>query len=99
QTNDIMLGRGILTIPNLANMIRTEQSALNWQQVMEILIHYATSSIDSAKPLYHSARIKQWLAYLKRHYVQASEVLQNIRTLKSQQEICQFLTNDNKNNT
>jgi tRNA-dihydrouridine synthase C len=98
QTNDIMLGRGILTIPNLANMILTEQSAFSWQQVMEILILYATSSIDDVKPLYHSARIKQWLTYLKQHYAQAAGVLQNIRTLKSQQEICDFLMQNSPNN-
>lgn len=91
QTQDIMLGRGILTIPNLANMIRNKQPALSWSQVLEILIHYASSSIDDVKPLYHSARIKQWLAYLKQYYVEASEMLQSIRTLKSQQEIYTFL--------
>jgi tRNA-dihydrouridine synthase C len=92
QTNDIMLGRGILTIPNLANMIQAKQPALNWQQVMAILIRYATASIDDVKPLYYSARIKQWLAYLKQHYAEASELLQSIRTFKSQQEISSFLT-------
>lgn len=91
QTQDIMLGRGILTIPNLANMIRNKQPALSWSQVLEILIHYASSSINDVKPLYHSARIKQWLAYLKQYYVEASEMLQSIRTLKSQQEIYTFL--------
>lgn len=96
QTQDIMLGRGILTIPNLANMIRNKQPALSWPQVLEILIRYASSSIDDVKPLYHSARIKQWLTYLRHYYVEASEMLQNIRTLKSQQEIYTFLKQQQK---
>ncbi|OCG07418.1 tRNA dihydrouridine synthase DusC [Gilliamella sp. wkB178] len=91
QTNHIMLGRGILNIPNLANMVRFSQPALNWQAVMQILMRYATTPIANVKPLYHSARIKQWLIYLKQYYAQASELLQDIRMLKSQQEICNFL--------
>lgn len=91
NTNSIMLGRGILNIPNLANMIRFSQPALNWQAVMKILMRYATTPIANVKPLYHSARIKQWLIYLKQYYAQASELLQDIRMLKSQQEICNFL--------
>ncbi|OCG13168.1 tRNA dihydrouridine synthase DusC [Gilliamella sp. wkB292] len=91
QSQDIMLGRGILTIPNLANMIRFNDAELPWQQILEILINYATTTIEEVKPLYHSARIKQWLAYLKSHYFQAAQVLQNIRTLKTQQHIADSL--------
>lgn len=91
QTNDIMLGRGMLTIPNLANMIRFNQSAIKWQSVMQILIHYASTPIDEVKPLYHSARIKQWLTYLKHHYPQASTLLQKIRRCKTQSEMTNAL--------
>lgn len=94
QTNHIMLGRGILTIPNLANMIRFDEKAFDWQAVMQILTRYATTNIKDVKPLYHSARIKQWLTYLKQHYQQASTLLQQIRVLKSQSEICNFLNNN-----
>lgn len=95
QTNNIMLGRGILNIPNLANMIRFNEPAYDWQSVLQILIRYATTPIDNVKPLYHSARIKQWLTYLKQHYLPASIILQNIRTLKTQSEICNFLQQKN----
>ncbi|KES18052.1 tRNA-dihydrouridine synthase [Gilliamella apicola SCGC AB-598-I20] len=100
QTNDIMLGRGILNIPNLANKIRFKHSPLNWQEVMQLLLRYAMTPIEDAKPLYHSARIKQWLAYLRQNYPQASIVLPEIRQLKSQNEICNFLKTklDNKSN-
>lgn len=91
QTNDIMLGRGILNIPNLANKIRYKHSSLTWQEVIKILLSYAMTAIDDVKPLYHSARIKQWLAYLKQHYPQASVLLPEMRQLKSQIEICDFL--------
>lgn len=91
QSSDLMLGRGILTIPNLANMIRFNQAPLSWQDVLQILSRYASSHVADAKPFYHSARIKQWLAYLRQHYQPAASLLRNIRTLKSQQEIIDFL--------
>lgn len=97
QTTNIMLGRGILTIPNLANVIRNEEFPLSWDEVLLLLQQYAQSdSVDesvSHKPLYFSSRIKQWLSYLKQHYSQAYQLLQQIRTLKTQQDIIDGLQN------
>ena len=89
QTNNIMLGRGALNIPNLANMIRYNQAQLSWHHVFQLLQNYANTTLPENidKPLYHSARIKQWLSYLKQSYPEASELLQSIRTLKTQQAI------------
>ena len=91
QTSDIMLGRGILTIPNLANMLRFNEAPLSWQNVLNILMRYATTTIEDVKPLYHSARIKQWLAYFRQYYTPASDLLSQIRTLKTQKEISEHL--------
>ena len=97
QTTNIMLGRGILTIPNLGNVIRNEEFPLSWDEVLLLLQQYAQSdSVDesvSHKPLYFSSRIKQWLSYLKQHYSQAHQLLQQIRTLKTQQDIIDGLQN------
>lgn len=90
-TSDIMLGRGILTIPNLANMLRFNEAPLSWQNVLQILMRYATTTIEDVKPLYHSARIKQWLAYFRQYYAPASDLLSQIRTLKTQKEISEHL--------
>ncbi|QYN43678.1 tRNA dihydrouridine(16) synthase DusC [Gilliamella sp. ESL0441] len=91
QTSDIMLGRGILTIPNLANMLRFNEAPLSWKNVLNILMRYATTTIEDVKPLYHSARIKQWLAYFRQYYAPASDLLSQIRTLKTQKEISEHL--------
>lgn len=91
QTSDIMLGRGILTIPNLANIIRFNEAPLSWQNVLNLLMRYATTTIEDVKPLYHSARIKQWLAYFRQYYTPASDLLSQIRTLKTQKEISEHL--------
>ncbi|XKM14160.1 tRNA dihydrouridine(16) synthase DusC [Orbaceae bacterium ac157xtp] len=90
-TDSIMLARGILNTPNLADMIYNQNEKLAWQQTFAMLQNYANSTsltdLQIAKPYYHSARIKQWLSYLKQTYPQASELLAYIRTLKTQSEI------------
>lgn len=96
QTKRIMLGRGILAAPNLANQIRYAEPLLPWQQVLQLLQQYARSESLAEqvplKPLYHSARIKQWLSYLKLHYPEAITLLQQIRKFKTQQEMIESLS-------
>ncbi|TEA27801.1 tRNA dihydrouridine(16) synthase DusC [Candidatus Schmidhempelia bombi] len=91
----IMLGRGILAIPNLANMIRYNHPPLSWNNTVDLLLTYAQSQLDhelaKSKPFYHSARIKQWLTYLKATYPDAMYLLQQIRTLKTQSEMINAL--------
>lgn len=91
HTDRMMLGRGILSRPNLANMIRYHDDPLTWPQVLGLLQRYASSEALTEqaplKALYHSGRIKQWLSYLKTNYPQAQALLQQIRTLKTQQQI------------
>lgn len=95
QTDNIMIGRGILAIPNLANIIRFGDTPLSWQEIMLILQKYATKKPFikqlQHKPLYHSARIKQWLSYLKQHYPEAQTLLAKIRTLNTQHDIIEAL--------
>lgn len=99
HTKRIMLGRGILAAPNLANQIRYGEPLLPWHRVLQILTQYAKSEaleeLASSKPLYHSARIKQWLSYLKLYYPEAVSLLQQIRRLKTQQEMIAGLTDIN----
>lgn len=94
HTSDIMLARGILSYPNLANMIRFGDAPLPWHDIVGMLQRYANTSIDylgENKPLYHSARIKQWLSYLKQSYPEATILLQKIRQLRTQDEMIKGL--------
>ncbi|MCO6523817.1 MAG: tRNA dihydrouridine(16) synthase DusC [Candidatus Schmidhempelia sp.] len=92
---DIMLGRGILALPNLANMIRYNHPPLPWDKTVDLLLNYAQSKLENElvknRPFYHSARIKQWLTYLKTAYPEAMTLLQQIRLLKSQSEMISAL--------
>jgi len=79
----VMLGRGALSAPDLAERIhRNDVNALPmpWEQLVgEVLDQFLCS--DRQSPRHIGNRTKQWLAYLKRTYPQANLLFQRIRTL------------------
>ncbi|MBE1288064.1 MAG: tRNA dihydrouridine(16) synthase DusC [Alteromonadaceae bacterium] len=91
QCSDIMLGRGALSMPNLAATIAHKQNPMTWDEVKELLISYSGYEIYGDKGRYYPNRIKQWLGYLKREYCQADELFMNIRRLQCSDEIVSTL--------
>ncbi|MGL5728551.1 MAG: tRNA dihydrouridine(16) synthase DusC, partial [Plesiomonas sp.] len=65
---DLMLGRGALNVPNLANVVKHNHSPLGWAEVVELLLAYTALEKNGDKGFYHSARIKQWFSYLRKQY-------------------------------
>ena len=88
---DLMIGRGALALPNLAQTIRNQQSAMPWQQVIALLLRYSDFEIKGDKGLYFPNRIKQWLVYLKQQYPEAQSLFQQVRTLKETAQVLQLL--------
>ncbi|RHW77836.1 tRNA dihydrouridine(16) synthase DusC [Colwellia sp. RSH04] len=84
---DIMVGRGALAVPNLAKIIKRENTKMPWQEVRLLLAKYTEYETSGAKNKYYPNRIKQWLKYLKLQYVEADELFSEIRTLKTAQAI------------
>jgi tRNA-dihydrouridine synthase C len=91
QCTDIMLGRGALSMPNLAATIAHQQNPMTWDEVKELLINYSGYEIYGDKGRYYPNRIKQWLGYLKREYTQADELFMDIRRLQCSDEIVSIL--------
>lgn len=87
QTQDIMLGRGVLSLPNLAACIKYDATPMTWQEVKALLIKYSGYEIFGDKGRYYPNRIKQWLGYLQREYTEAGELFQQIRTLRDSESI------------
>jgi tRNA-dihydrouridine synthase C len=79
---NIMLGRGALALPNLAQVVKGLQSPMPWQEVKELLVSYSGYEIYGDKGKYYPNRIKQWLGYLSRQYEQATSLFESIRTLQ-----------------
>ena len=80
----LMLGRGALAAPDLANRIANDavdQPPMAWEHLVgqieeQFLLH------DCSSPRHIGNRTKQWLAYLKRHYPEAQLLFARLRTLR-----------------
>ena len=92
KTDLIMLGRGALAMPNLAQVVRGHQMPMQWQDVKQLLLDYSGYEIFGDKGRYYPNRIKQWLGYLQRQYSQAEELFNQIRTLRQSDEIVNVLS-------
>lgn len=84
QCDDVMLGRGLLSCPDLARQIKAhlkgeDYQPLTWQEICEMLLAY----YQTTTPLYDERncgnRVKQWLMYLSRQYPQAQQFFEEVK--------------------
>ena len=87
--NHLMLGRGALSTPDLAQRIHLNDekaTPMPWLQLVdEVLDQFLCS--DRLSQRHIGNRTKQWLAYLKRSYPQANQLFQRIRVLHDAAQI------------
>ncbi|MCW8091384.1 tRNA dihydrouridine(16) synthase DusC [Alteromonas sp. ASW11-130] len=88
---DLMLGRGALAMPNLANTIKQNDKPMAWGEVADLLISYSGYEIFGDKGRYYPNRIKQWCGYLRRQYPQADALLNQIKRLNDAHDIVAVL--------
>jgi tRNA-dihydrouridine synthase C len=89
---DLMLGRGALALPNLAQWIKgVDSEPMPWRQLTQLLIDYSGYEIFGDKGRYYPNRIKQWCGYLKRQYPEANILFNDIRRLNNADEIVAVL--------
>lgn len=87
KTSNLMLGRGALATPNLANLIKRQETKMTWLQLSSLLKKYAQLELAGDKSFYFSSRIKQWLRYLKLQYPQADTLFNQIKLMKNKDDI------------
>ena len=85
----VMLGRGALNLPNLSRMVKYNEPRMPWPDVMTLLQKYTRLEKQGDTGLYHVARIKQWLGYLRKEYDEASELFTEVRVLKTSKDIAE----------
>ncbi|MGA5654135.1 tRNA dihydrouridine(16) synthase DusC [Rahnella contaminans] len=83
----VMIGRGALNIPNLSRVVKYNEPHMPWADVMTLLQKYTRLEKQGDTGLYHVARIKQWLSYLRKEYEEATELFTEVRVLKTSKEI------------
>lgn len=77
----VMIGRGALNVPNLSRVVKYNEPRMPWPEVVQLLRRYSLLEKQGDTGLYHVARIKQWLGYLRKEYVEATDLFAQVRTL------------------
>lgn len=77
--DDVMIGRGLISRPDLAVQIRASQSGqvlapMSWAEVVVLVKDYGRALQGHLEDKYVTGRIKQWLNYLRRGFVEAEAV-------------------------
>lgn len=83
----VMLGRGALNVPNLSRVVKYNEPRMAWPEVVKLLQKYVQLEKQGDTGLYHVARIKQWLGYLRKEYAEATDLFSEIRALKTSKDI------------
>ncbi len=89
---DVMLGRGMLSNPFLAETLVTQQNQsieVSWIRLLPLLERYSKQVITDLSERHVHGRIKQWLNMLRWHYPQAESLFTQIRTEKDPRVILQ----------
>lgn len=87
----VMIGRGALNVPNLSRVIKYREARMAWVDVVTLLQRYVRLEKQGDTGLYHVARIKQWLGYLRKEYDEASELFSQVRALNTSAQIAQVI--------
>ncbi|MGL4639551.1 MAG: tRNA dihydrouridine(16) synthase DusC [Shewanella sp.] len=85
--DSIMIGRGAISLPNLADTIKTGAAPYTWAQTLELMLSYTQRELTGRKSDYYPARIKQWFSYLNRQYPEADTLFRELRIHKTTAEI------------
>ncbi|CRY24159.1 tRNA dihydrouridine(16) synthase DusC [Yersinia enterocolitica] len=88
----VMLGRGALNVPNLSRVVKYNEPCMPWPEVVKLLQKYVQLEKQGDTGLYHVARIKQWLGYLRKEYTEATDLFSEIRALKTSKDIALAIT-------
>ncbi|NDL62812.1 tRNA dihydrouridine(16) synthase DusC [Acerihabitans arboris] len=87
----VMLGRGALSMPNLSRVIKYNEPRMPWPAVVGLLQKYVRQEKQGDTGLYHVARIKQWLGFLRQEYDEAAALFGDIRVLKTSGDIARVI--------
>ncbi len=87
DTKDVMLGRGVLCRPDLPRLLRAHDEgrdtpALNFEDVLRLLLRYLTMTLAHYDLRYATNPIKQWLGYLRHYYPQAAAMFAEVKRIR-----------------
>jgi len=92
---DVMLGRGLITRPDLARRIRSGEDAppMPWSELLPWIIAYFAQVRAAANPRHAPGRLKQWLGMLRGAYPEAELLHRELRALHDPAQVARRLEN------
>lgn len=91
---DVMLGRGAVADPLLANKIRgqcEDDRQANWTGIHAMLLDYWAQVQRKVLPRQSPGRLKQWLMLMRHRYPQADSLFAALRATRHADEVTPFL--------
>lgn len=84
---DLMLGRGAVTTPDLSQAIRQNitQALLSWNELLKLQIRFLNGPYK--KEINMVGRYKQWLGMMSTHYPEAKMLWNEVKRIKQLNEI------------
>ena len=84
---DLMLGRGALCRPDLPRLVRAMAEGeslepLAWEGIAPLLLDFFGLNLAHYDPGHAGNPLKQWLVYLRSHYLQAAILFEEIKRLR-----------------
>ena len=88
---DLMIGRGAVTTPDLTKCIRqnSDLPLLSWQDLLQLQIRFIHGPAKTEIGML--GRYKQWLGMMSKHYPEAKALWDEIKRLKKLDEIIEKL--------
>ncbi|MFY0664333.1 MAG: tRNA-dihydrouridine synthase [Natronospirillum sp.] len=87
----VMIGRGALAVPNLAQVLRDGVPPLPWASVVAEVIALGEQDCTAGRERYMPSRIKQWLNYLQLGYPEAEALFTRVRRIGKAPEMAAAL--------
>jgi len=91
QATSLMLGRGAIRNPFLANEISQSQASSNWEDIVPLILEFWDEITATMAARYCCGRLKQWLSILKTAYEPANQLFIAIRGANDVVEVEQTL--------
>lgn len=88
--DDVMIGRGAVTRPDLARRIRGGE-AMAWEELQQLLRDYYAGVRTRTEPRHAPGRLKLWLGMLKDAYPEAEALYQRVRGERDAEAVARLL--------
>lgn len=88
----VMIGRGLMSRPDLARVIKHQVSHLSWPEIIPHVIEFGELSRDYRHDHYAVCRVKQWLKSLAKSYTEVAPLFEEIKTLDTLDPMLERIT-------